>query len=205
MAITTDQIKELRELTSAGILDCRKALEVSGGDMKKAVDYLTEKGLAKAQKRSERVASEGVLELYSHGKGRVGVMVEVNCETDFVARSENFRNFAHETALQIAATSPKYVKVEDVPAGILDAERQKAREAALAEGKPEKVVERIIEGKINKYLDDNVLLRQMYIRDDEMPFEKLLHQSIASLGENVIIRRFVRWETGETSAAEAES
>lgn len=200
MAITTEMIKELREITSAGILDCRKALELSDGDLKKAVDYLTEKGLVKAQKRSDRVAAEGVLELYSHGKGRVGVMVEVNCETDFVARSEAFRNFAHETALQIAATSPKWVQVDDVPADILEAERQKAREAALAEGKPANVVERIIEGKIKKFLDDNVLLRQQYIRDDEMPFEKLMHQSIASLGENVIIRRFVRWETGETSA-----
>lgn len=199
MAITTEQIKELRELTSAGILDCRKALELSDGDLKKAVDYLTEKGLAKAQKRAERVASEGMVELYAHGKGRVGVMVEVNCETDFVARSEAFRNFAHETALQIAATSPKWVSDADVPAEMLESERQNARETALAEGKPAHVVEKIVEGKIKKILDENVLLRQKYIRDDEMLFEKLLHQAIASLGENVVIRRFARWETGETT------
>lgn len=197
MAITTEQIKELREATSAGILDCRKALESADGDFQKAVDYLREKGLAKAAKRSDREASEGVLELYSHGNGRVGVMVEVNCETDFVARSESFRKFAHEVALQIAAAAPRFIKVEDVPADVLEHEREIARARARDEGKPEPVIERIVDGRIEKFYDEACLLRQPYIRDEQATIEKLLHQHIAAIGENLVIRRFVRWEVGE--------
>jgi elongation factor Ts len=197
MAITTEQIKELREATSAGILDCRKALESANGDFDKAVDYLREKGLAKAAKRSDREASEGVLELYSHGNGRVGVMVEVNCETDFVARSETFRKFAHEVALQIAAAAPSYVRKEDVPANVLEHEREIARARTLEEGKPAQVVERIVDGRIEKYFDEACLLRQPYIRDEQVTIEKLLAQHIGSIGENIVIRRFVRWEVGE--------
>ena len=200
MAITIDEIKALREETGAGVLDCRKALEQSGGDFAKAVDYLREKGLAKAAKRADREASEGMLELYSHGNGRVGVMVEVNCETDFVARSQAFRNLAHEIALQIAAGAPRYVRPEDVPADVLEQERQKARARALDEGKPEKVIERIVEGRLAKFLDEVCLMRQTYIRDEEITFDKVFNQNIAAMGENIIIRRFVRWETGETSA-----
>src|SRR5512136_1310355 len=135
MSISIEQIKQLREETGAGVLDCRKALETYNGDFEKAIEYLREKGLAKAAKRADRVVSEGMLELYSHGNGRVGVMVEVNCETDFVARSEAFRKFAHEVALQIAAGEPKYISVEDIPAEVLEQEREKARNVALAEGK----------------------------------------------------------------------
>jgi elongation factor Ts len=197
MAITTEQIKELREATGAGILDCRKALESADGDFQKAVDYLREKGLAKAAKRSDREASEGVLELYSHGNGRVGVMVEVNCETDFVARSEPFRKFAHEVALQIAAAAPRYIKAEDVPAEVLEHEREIARARARDEGKPEQVIERIVDGRIEKFYDEVCLLRQPYIRDEQTTIEKLLHQQIAAIGENILIRRFVRWEVGE--------
>jgi elongation factor Ts len=197
MAITTEQIKELRESTGAGILDCRKALESADGDFQKAVDYLREKGLAKAAKRSDREASEGVLELYSHGNGRVGVMVEVNCETDFVARSEPFRKFAHEVALQIAAAAPRYIKAEDVPADVLEHEREIARARARDEGKPEQVIDRIVDGRIEKFYDEVCLLRQPYIRDEQLTIEKMLHQNIAAIGENVIIRRFVRWEVGE--------
>jgi elongation factor Ts len=201
MAITTEQIKELREATGAGILDCRKALEQAGGDYEKAVDHLREKGLAKAAKRSDRQASEGVLELYSHGRGRVGVMVEVNCETDFVSRSESFRSFAHEVALQIAAAAPLVISPEDIPEEVLERERQVARARTLEEGKPEAVVDKIVEGRLEKYKDEVCLLRQPYIRDESITIEKLLHQNIGSLGENIVIRRFVRWEVGESTAS----
>ena len=197
MAITTAQIKELRDATGAGILDCRKALEQSDGDYQKAVDFLREKGLAKAAKRADKQAKEGMLELYSHGNGRVGVMVEVNCETDFVARSEAFRTFAHEVALQIAAAAPRYVKTEDVPEEVLEHERQIGRARALEEGKPENVVERIAEGRLEKFKDEACLLRQPYIRDESVTIEKMLNQLVGSIGENIIIRRFQRWEVGE--------
>jgi elongation factor Ts len=197
MTISIEQIKQLREETGAGVLDCRKALETYNGDFEKAIEYLREKGLAKAAKRADREVLEGMLELYSHGNGRVGVMVEVNCETDFVARSEAFRKFAHEVALQIAAGEPKWVRVEDVPAEIVKDESEKARNVALAEGKTEKVIERIIEGKLEKFYNDNCLLRQQYVRDDTITLEDLRNQNIAAIGENIVIRRFARWEVGE--------
>jgi elongation factor Ts len=199
--ITTDMIKELREATGAGILDCRKALEQADGNYEKAVDYLREKGIATAAKRAGREASQGVVELYSHGGGRVGVMVEVNCETDFVGRSEAFRTFAHEVALQVAAASPRYVKEEDIPESELEHERQIAANKAREEGKPEAVIPRIVEGYLSKFKDETVLLRQHYIRDEELTVQQLLSQTVASTGENVIIRRFVRWELGENTQA----
>ncbi len=199
MAITTDMIKQLREATSAGILDCRKALEQANGDFDKAVDFLREKGLAMAAKRADRTASEGVIELYSHGNGRVGVMVEVNCETDFVARSEAFRKFAHELALQIAAASPQYIKEEDIPAEVLERESQIATARAHEEGKPEAIVPRIVEGYLNKFKDEAVLMRQSYIRDELIKIQELFNQTLVSLGENIIIRRFQRWQLGEAS------
>jgi elongation factor Ts len=198
MAVTTQQIKELREVTGAGIMDCRKALEQADGDFDKAVEYLREKAQETIAKRADREASEGMIELYSHGNGRVGVMVELNCETDFVARSDSFRNLAHELALQVAASAPLYIRPEDIPAEVLEAEKEQARKLALEEGKPEKIIDRIVEGKLNKYLDDTCLLRQAYVRDDEITVEQLLMQNIASIGENVVIRRFARWELGET-------
>ncbi len=197
--ITTDQIKELREVTGAGILDCRKALEQAGGDLDKAVDFLREKGLAQAAKRADREASEGVIDLYSHGNGRVGVMVEVNCETDFVARSEAFRNFAHEVALQVAAMAPRYVQEDQIPETLLAHEAESARRHALGEGKPEQVIDRIVEGRLEKFKDEVVLVRQHYIRDDKKTIQDLLLEQIAALGENIIIRRFVRWELGEST------
>lgn len=197
MAVTTEQIKELREATGAGILDCRKALEQANGDFEKAVDFLREKGLATAAKRSDRAASEGMVELYSHGGGRVGVMVEVNCETDFVARSEAFRSFAHEVALQIAAGAPRFLRPEDVPAEVYEHEREIARARAREEGKPEAILEKIVEGRIEKFKDEACLLRQPYIRDESITVEKLLMQNVAAIGENVVIRRFARWELGE--------
>lgn len=197
MAISIELIKQLREETGAGVLDCRKALETYNGDFDKALGYLRKKGLAKAAKRADREVLEGMLELYSHGSGRVGVMVEVNCETDFVARSERFRKFAHEVALQIAAGAPKWIRVEDIPVAVLDEEKTKARNLALAEGKPENVIERIIEGKLEKFYNDNCLLRQTYVRDEEITLDDLRSQNIAAIGENIVIRRFARWEVGE--------
>ncbi len=199
MAITTEMIKQLREATGAGILDCRKALEQSDGDYEKAVDFLRERGLAIAAKRSDRSASEGVVELYSHGNGRVGVMVEVNCETDFVARSESFRKFAHEIALQIAAAAPTYIREEDIPADVLEREAQIATGRAREEGKPEAVIPRIVEGYLKKFKDETVLMRQNYIRDESITIQELYNQTLVSLGENLIIRRFQRWQLGEAS------
>jgi elongation factor Ts len=203
MAITTEQIKQLREATGAGILDCRKALESANGDLKQALDYLREKGLATAAKRAGRRASEGVVEMYSHGNGRVGVMVEVNCETDFVARSEAFRSFAHEVALQIAASAPTYITEEDIPATVLENEARIASVKAKEEGKPENIIPRIVEGNVNKYKDETVLLRQPYIRDESLTIQKLLNQNIATIGENIVIRRFERWALGESTEEEA--
>jgi elongation factor Ts len=199
MEITTEMIKELRAATNAGVLDCRKALEAADGDFKKAVDHLREKGLATAAKRADRVASQGMVELYSHGNGRVGVMVEVNCETDFVARSEPFRTFVHEVALQIAASQPKYIKEEEIPAEVLEHEGEIARARAREEGKPDKILDKIAAGRLEKFKDEIVLLRQPYIRDEETTIGKLLLERVASIGENIVIRRMARWELGEVS------
>jgi elongation factor Ts len=198
MEITTDMIKELREATGAGILDCRKALTDANGDFDKAVDLLREKGVATAAKRADRTASQGVVELYSHGDGRVGVIVEVNCETDFVARSEDFRKLAHEIALQIAAAAPQYVKESEIPAEVLEHEAEIARARAKEEGKPEAVMEKIVAGRLEKFKDEAVLMRQAYIRDEELNVEKLVLQTIGTTGENIVIRRFQRWELGES-------
>jgi len=203
MAITTEMVKQLRESTGAGVLDCRKALEQSEGDMKKALDFLREKGLAMAAKRSDRKASEGVVELYSHGNGRVGVMVELNSETDFVGRAESFRTLAHELALQIAAMSPLYIRDEDIPADVLEHEKHIATARAKEEGKPEAVIPKIVEGTLAKFKDEVVLLRQKYIRDESITVEQLVNQAVASLHENIVIRRFVRWQLGEESSSEA--
>jgi elongation factor Ts len=202
MAISTEDIKKLRESTGAGILDCRKALDDANGDLNKALDFLREKGLAKAAKRSSRNASEGVVELYSHGNGRVGVMVEVNVETDFVGRSEAFRELAHELALQIAATSPEYIREEDIPQEVLDKEVQIATAKAKEEGKPEAIIPRIIDGTIEKFKNETVLLRQPYIRNEEITIQQLVNEKVVALGENVVIRRFARYALGETTSEE---
>lgn len=200
MEITTEMIKELREATGAGILDCRKALTDANGDFDKAVDFLREKGVATAAKRSDRSASQGVIELYSHGEGRVGVMVEVNCETDFVARSEDFRKLAHEIALQIAASAPRYIKEDEIPAEVLEHEAEIAQARAKEEGKPDAVMDKIVAGRLEKFKDEVVLLRQAYIRDEELTTEKLVLETIGKTGENIVIRRFQRWELGESVA-----
>jgi len=199
MEITTQMIKELRAATNAPMLDCRKALQDADGDFNKAVDWLREKGMATAAKRSDRQASNGVVEMYSHGAGRVGVMVEINCETDFVARAEQFRNLAHEIALQIAASAPKYIKDDEIPAAELEHEAGIARARAIEEGKPENVLARIVEGRVEKYKDEVCLMRQTYIRDESLTIEKLILQNVAAIGESVIVRRFQRWELGEST------
>jgi elongation factor Ts len=199
MEITTQMIKELRAATSAPMLDCRKALQEANGDYQKAVDWLREKGMATAAKRSDRDASNGIVEMYSHGGGRVGVMVEVNCETDFVARAEQFRNLAHEIALQIAASAPKYIQAEEIPASELEHEAEIARARAIEEGKPENVMAKIVEGRVEKYKDEVCLMRQTYIRDESLTIEKLILQNIAAIGESVVVRRFQRWELGEST------
>ncbi len=197
MSVSTEQIKELRQATGAGILDCRNALEQTNGDLEKAAVILRESGLAKAAKRADRETSAGVIELYSHGDQRLGVMVEVNCETDFVARTDEFREFAHEMALQVAANDPGWIRVEDVPEEVLEEEREYSRKQALADGKPEAVVERIVEGKLDKFLAERCLLQQAYIREDSRTVEDVLQDVIAATGENIAIRRFARWSLGE--------
>lgn len=198
MEITTEMIKELRAATSAGISDCRNALVEANGDFQKAVDWLREKGVATAAKRADREASQGVVELYSHGGGRVGVMVEVNCETDFVARAEKFRELAHELALQIAASAPRYIKAEEIPAEVLEHEAEIARARVKEEGKPDNVAEKIVAGRLEKFKDEVVLMRQAYIRDESITVEKLVLQAVGAIGENIVVRRFQRWELGES-------
>ena len=202
MEITTEMIKKLRAATNAPMLDCRKALQEADGDYQKAVDWLREKGMATAAKRADRDASNGVVEMYSHGGGRVGVMVEINCETDFVARNEQFRTLAHEIALQIAASSPKYIKADEIPAAELEHEADIARARAAEEGKPENVMAKIVEGRVEKFKDEVCLLRQTYIRDESLTIEKLILQNVAAIGESVIVRRFQRWELGESTNQE---
>ncbi|HUS84411.1 MAG TPA: translation elongation factor Ts [Anaerolineales bacterium] len=200
MSIAADDVKALREKTGVGVLDCKKALEETNGDMGKAIVLLREKGLADAKKRADRETRNGRLELYDHGDGRVGVMVEVNCETDFVARTDTFREFAHEIALQIAASSPQWILEEEVPEEIIKTEREIARKRALADGKPEKIIDKIVEGRLNKFLDETCLTRQEYIRDDSKTVADLIKETIVSTGENITLRRFERWEIGEELA-----
>lgn len=205
MAVDAKSVKELRERTQAGLADCKKALEACGGDMDKAADYLREKGLSTAGKKAGRIASEGVVESYIHGNGRIGVLVEVNCETDFVARNEVFKSFVRDVAMQIAAASPLYVAQEDVPADALDKEAAILRAQALNEGKPEKIVDKIVAGRISKYYDDYCLLEQSFVKDPDRKVKDILTEKIATLGENIKIRRFVRFEMGEGLAKKEEN
>ncbi len=198
MEITANMVKELRQATAAGILDCRKALEVAEGDFDKAVDYLREKGLAKAAKRMDREAKDGLIISYIHGGGRIGVLIEVNCETDFVARTDEFKLMVEDIALQVAAMSPKFIKREDVPDSVLERERSVFRAQALEEGKPEQVVDRIIEGRMEKFYQESCLMEQEFIRDEEQTIGDLLKAAITKTGENIIVRRFARFELGES-------
>jgi elongation factor Ts len=197
MEITAKQVKELREATGAGVLDCRKALQTHDGDFEKAAAFLRAKGLAAAAKKEGREAREGIVELYSHGGGRVGVMVEVNCETDFVARTEQFKTFAHDLALHIAASAPKYVDVTDIPADVVEEKRTDARSQALQDGKPERLVDKIVAGRLEKFYQEACLVRQPFVKNEDLTVADLIKQTIAAIGENIIVRRFARWELGE--------
>jgi elongation factor Ts len=198
MEITAAMVKELREATSAGILDCRNALEATDGDFDAAVDYLREKGLAQAAKRMDREANDGLIASYIHSGGRIGVLVEVNCETDFVARTDEFQDFVNDVAMQIAAMAPLYVDRDEVPESVEDHERELYRNQALDEGKPEHVIDRIVEGRLEKFFSQVCLLEQEFIRNDERTIEELLKEMISKTGENIVIRRFARFERGES-------
>lgn len=200
MQITSAMVKELREKTSAGIMDCKAALQESQGDMEKAVDYLRQKGLAVAQKRAGRTASEGVVHSYIHAGGKIGVMVEVNCETDFTARSEAFLDFAKNLAMHIAATSPLSIDREGLSTEIVAREQEIYRAQALETGKPEKIADKIVEGKLKKFYQEVCLLEQAYVRDTDITVEDLLNELRAKTGENVMVTRFIRYQVGEDSA-----
>ncbi|MEC0373051.1 translation elongation factor Ts [Paenibacillus chibensis] len=197
MAVSASAVKELREKTGAGMLDCKKALEEANGDISKAVEVLREKGLAAAANKAGRVATEGVVESYIHGGGRIGVLVEINCETDFVGKTDQFKEFARDIAMHIAASSPRYVAREEVPAEEIEKEKEILKAQALNEGKPEKIVEKMVEGRIGKYYEEFCLLEQPFIKDPDKTIATLLKEKISTIGENISIRRFVRYELGE--------
>jgi len=190
-------VKDLREKTGAGMMDCKEALQSSDGDFDKAIEYLRKKGMSAATKRSSKAAKEGVIASYIHMQGRIGVLVEVNCETDFVAKTDDFKNLAKDLAMHIAASNPTYVKSDEIPEDILARERDIYRSQILAEGKPEKVVDKIVEGKLKKYYEDVCLLDQKFIKDTNITIGTLLNNLIAKTGENIIIRRFSRYQLGE--------
>ncbi|MBC8390654.1 MAG: translation elongation factor Ts [Actinobacteria bacterium] len=197
MEIKAELVKELREKSSAGMMDCKKALVESNGDIKKAEEILKEKGLAKASKKAFRATKEGIIDSYIHIGSKIGVMLEVNCETDFVARNEMFKNFVHDIALHITAAAPLYVSKEDVPQEVLDKEKELYRKQALNEGKPEKIIDKIAEGKLKKYYEENCLLEQLFVKDNDVKIGDLLKQHIAKMGENIVIKRFERYILGE--------
>lgn len=196
MEIPAAQVKELRERTGAGMLACKQALVEARGDMERAITILREKGLAAAAKKAGRAANEGLVEAYIHGGGRIGVLVEVNCETDFVARTDEFRSLVRDLAMQIAAARPEYIRREDVPPETVAKEKAILRAQALREGKPEKVVDRMVEGRLEKFFKENCLLEQPFIRDQNMTVQQLITDKIAKLGENITVRRFARFELG---------
>jgi elongation factor Ts len=197
LEITTSMVKELREATAAGVLDCKKALEASGGDVEKAKAYLLEKGIATAAKKANREVKEGLIEAYVHTGGRVGALIELDCETDFVARTEEFKALAHDLAMQIVAAKPLYLAPEDIPPEVLEEETNNYRAQARDAGKPEHILERIVEGKLQKYYQEACLMRQPFIKDDGLTVQDVLTQTIAKLGENIVVRRFTRFELGD--------
>ena len=194
---TANDVKTLRERTGAGMMDCKNALVECDGDMDKAIDYLREKGIAKAAKKAGRIAAEGIVDSYIHMGGRVGVLLEVNCETDFVANGEMFRTLVHDIALQIAAANPQYVCKEEVPEEVIEKEKNILRAQALEEGKPEKIVDKMVEGRIKTFYEDNCLLNQKYVKDTSKTIEQVIIEATAQIGEKISVRRFVRYEMGE--------
>jgi elongation factor Ts len=197
MEITASLVKDLREKTGAGMMDCKKALAETSGDFEKAIDYLRKKGIASASKKAGRTAKEGLVNSYIHGEGRVGVLLEINCETDFVARTEQFRTLVKDVAMHIAAANPTYVRQEEVPADVLAKEKEIAIAQMQASGKPPAVLEKIAEGKIKKFFEDNCLLNQVFVKDPNKTIDQLQKEAIAALGENISIRRFARFQLGE--------
>ena len=198
MAITTEMVKELRGVTGAGVLEAKKALEQTDGNFDKAVDILREKGAARAFKRADRAAKEGLVELYAHPGNRVGVMLELNCETDFVGRTEQFRELAHNLALHIAAASPRYLRSEDVPAAEIERETSVLKAQAMAEGKSEAIAEKMVAGRISKYYEEMCLLEQPFVKDEKVKIKDMLTEATRTTGENIIVRRFVRYQLGES-------
>ena len=195
--ISLELIKQLRERTAAGFSDCKKALEESGGDIEKAIDILRKKGLAIAAKRAGKEAKEGIVEAYIHANKKIGVLVEINCETDFVARTDEFREFAHNVAMQIAATNPISITREEVPTEVLEREKRIYEEQLRETGKPENVIPKILEGKLEKFYRENVLLEQPFIKNPELTIQDLLNELMSKTGEKIVIRRFARFQVGE--------
>ena len=196
MAVTAKMVKELREQTGAGMMDCKKVLTETNGDIEKAIDLLREKGLASVAKKAGRIASEGLVDSYIHG-GRIGVLIEVNSETDFVAKNEEFKSFVKDMAMQVAAVNPKYVSREEVPAEVIEHEREVLTEQARHENKPEKIIEKMVGGRLEKYYEEICLLDQRFIKDGDLKVQDVLNNLISKIGENIKIRRFVRFEVGE--------
>ncbi len=197
MNFTAQDVKTLRERTGAGMMDCKNALVENDGDMEKAIDYLREKGIAKAAKKAGRIAAEGIVDSYIHMGGRVGVLLEVNCETDFVAKGDMFKALVHDIALHIAAANPQYVTKEEVPTEVLEKEKAILRAQALEEGKPEKIIDRMVEGRINTFYEENCLLCQKFVKDTSKTIEQVVIEATAQIGEKISVRRFVRYEMGE--------
>ncbi|HEY4695336.1 MAG TPA: translation elongation factor Ts [Candidatus Hydromicrobium sp.] len=197
MEIKAELVKELRKKSSAGMMDCKKALVEGKGDIKKAEEILKEKGLAQASRKASRATKEGLISSYIHLGSKVGVLVEVNCETDFVARNEMFKNLVHDIVLHIAAAAPLYVSKEDVPGEVLDKEKELYRKQAINEGKPEKILDQIAKGKLKKYYEENCLLEQPFVKDNDIKIGDLVKQNIAKIGENIVIKRFTRYVLGE--------
>ncbi|HHT50407.1 MAG TPA: translation elongation factor Ts [Eubacteriaceae bacterium] len=203
--ITSAMIKELRATTGAGMLDCKKALEKTEGNIEKAIEFLREKGLSVASKKSGRIAAEGIVSSYIHLGGKIGVLVEVNCETDFVAKTDGFKDFVKDIAMHIAALNPQYVSKEDVPEEVVEKEKSILRAQALNEGKPEKIVDKMVEGRINKFYKEICLLEQPFVKDQDKTVEDILKEQIAKIGENVKIRRFTRYQMGEGIEKKSEN
>ena len=197
MATTSEMVKELRQATAAGVLDCKKALDASDGDFEKAVEYLREKGLAAAAKRAGRAASDGIIGVYVHHGSRVAAMVELNCETDFVARTEEFQTLAHDLAMQVTATQPQFLTREDVPPKVIETEKRTYRAQMAEQNKPEHILDRIVEGKLKKFYQETCLLEQPFIKNDDLTVDDLIKNAIAKIGENIVLRRFVRYQIGK--------
>jgi len=197
--ITSQMVKELRDKTNAGMMDCKKALGETGGDMEKAIDLLRQKGLAVAQKRAGRSTSEGVVQAYIHAGGKLGVMVEVNCETDFVAKTDDFQNFARDVAMHVAAMSPLAVKREDIPEDVVSRESEIYKKQAMDSGKPENIAEKMVTGKLDKFFAEVSLMEQKYVKNPDLSIQDLLNDLIAKMGENITVKRFVRFQVGTDS------